>query len=116
MFLKHCTLNFTAFILYNITFGKNEYTCDVEDGIYRVLLYFSNLNGTSLDNIPTVLCSNGVRGEVGNEYLQMVDQNESDLVNANSEALQLVPEREQQKVELLITDEATGKFFFFFFV
>lgn len=79
-----------------------------QDGTVQGDQYISNLNGTSLDNIPTVLCSNGVRGEVGNEYLQMVDQNESDLVNANSEALQLVPEREQQKVELLITDEATG--------
>lgn len=62
--------------------------------------------GTTLETMPTVLCNNDLQ-EVNNQYLQMVDQNGSNIGNANTgEGLQLVPEREEEV--LLITDEATG--------
>lgn len=67
--------------------------------------------GTSLESIPTVLCNNDLQ-EVNNQYLQMVDQNGTNIA-ANTdtgEHLQLVPERDQEV--LLITDEATGKLIF----
>lgn len=62
--------------------------------------------GTSLENMPTVLCNNDLQ-EVNSQYLQMVDQNGTNITNTNAgEGLQLVQEREQEV--LLITDEATG--------
>ncbi|CAG9856821.1 unnamed protein product [Phyllotreta striolata] len=78
-----------------------------EDGTVQNDQYISNLNATPLSNMPTVLTNNDVREEVTSKYLQMVEQTESSIVDANTEALQLIPEGEQ-KVELLITDEATG--------
>lgn len=69
---------------------------------------FVDINNSSLNNMSTVLCNNDLR-EVSSQYLHMVQPSENDIVSTNStEELQLVPEREQ-KVELLITDEATGK-------
>ncbi|KAG5897474.1 hypothetical protein JTB14_031100 [Gonioctena quinquepunctata] len=77
-----------------------------QDGTVQSEQYINNLSAASFENIPTVLCNNDIR-EVGSEYLQMVDQNGSDLNSTNTDNLQLVPERKQE-VELLITDEATG--------
>lgn len=69
--------------------------------------FANNLNTASLENMPTVLCNNNLR-EVNNQYLQMVEENDVNMVTTNStEGLQLTPENEQE-VELLITDEATG--------
>ncbi|KAJ8941230.1 hypothetical protein NQ318_015662 [Aromia moschata] len=70
--------------------------------------FVNNLStATSLENMPTVLCNSNMR-EVGNQYLQMVNENGTNMVSTNNtEGLQLAPENEQE-VELLITDEATG--------
>lgn len=69
--------------------------------------FANNLNTASLENMPTVLCNNNLR-EVNNQYLQMVEENDVNLVTTNNtDGLQLTPENEQE-VELLITDEATG--------
>lgn len=69
--------------------------------------FTDNLNNASLDTMPTVLCNDNLR-EVNNQYLQMVEENSTNMVTSNNtEGLQLAPENEQE-VELLITDEATG--------
>lgn len=67
-------------------------------------------NNNNIDNMPTVLCNSDLRS-INTRYLQMGEASNNDIVSADdTERLQLVPEGEQ-KVELLITDEATGKMF-----
>ncbi|KAF7279150.1 hypothetical protein GWI33_007562 [Rhynchophorus ferrugineus] len=68
--------------------------------------YHSN---TTLDNvsseISTVLCNSELRSSE-DQFFQMVEDESVDMCGGG--ALQLVPEQEQQGVELLITDHATG--------
>lgn len=66
--------------------------------------FADNLNTSSFQNIPTVLCNN----DGGEQYLQMVDQDTTNINNATNTSGIQIPQEREQDVELLITDEATG--------
>ncbi|KAJ8920156.1 hypothetical protein NQ315_011817 [Exocentrus adspersus] len=65
--------------------------------------FTDNLNTASLEAMPAVLCNSNLR-DLNNQYLRIVDEGSG---TGNPDGLQLKPENEQD-VELLITDEATG--------
>nr|CAH7755872.1 unnamed protein product [Callosobruchus chinensis] len=78
-----------------------------QDGTVQNEQYINNLNTAPLvDNIPTVLC-NGSVPDVSNQFLHMIGQANANVNGGNGAAMHVNGEQEQE-VELLITDEATG--------